>query len=157
MGTETHETGLLRYVYDDGGRSVAGFKGEAPGDCVVRAIAIATRRPYRDIYDDLHARARAFGTDRPSPRMGVQPDVYKRYLAELGWLWTPTMRVGAGCTVHLNGEVYDDAFGGLVYGPALIVRCSRHLVAVTNGEVRDTHDPSRDGTRCVYGYWKAAA
>ena len=21
------------------------------------------------------------------------------------------------------------------------------------GAVRDTYDPSRDGTRCVYGYW----
>lgn len=24
-----------------------------------------------------------------------------------------------------------------------------------DGVIRDTHDPSRDGTRCVYGYWTA--
>lgn len=25
---------------------------------------------------------------------------------------------------------------------------------VHGGMVHDTFDPSRDGTRCVYGYWK---
>lgn len=29
--------------------------------------------------------------------------------------------------------------------------------AVVDGVVRDTHDPSRDGTRCVYGYWREPA
>jgi hypothetical protein len=37
----------------------------------------------------------------------------------------------------------------------LIARCSRHLVAVIDGVIHDTHDSSRDGTRCVYGYWTA--
>lgn len=31
----------MTFVYDDGGRSAAGFKGKT-GDCVTRAIAIAT-------------------------------------------------------------------------------------------------------------------
>lgn len=155
MGTETQETGLLRYVYDDGGRSAAGFKGDAPGDCVARAIAIATRRPYRDVYDDLHQLARGMGAKQPSPRTGVMPDVYSAYLDLLAWEWTPTMGIGTGCTVHLTREVYDHAFGGLVYGAALIAKCSRHLAAVVDGQIRDTYDPSRDGTRCVYGYWKA--
>jgi hypothetical protein len=31
----------MTFVYDDGGRSAAGFKGKT-GDCVTRAIAIGT-------------------------------------------------------------------------------------------------------------------
>lgn len=40
----------MEFVYNDGGRSEAGFKGTT-GDCVCRAIAIATQRPYKEIYD----------------------------------------------------------------------------------------------------------
>lgn len=36
----------------------------------------------------------------------------------------------------------------------LIVRVSGHLVAVINSVIHDTHDPSREGTRCVYGYFR---
>ncbi len=31
----------------------------------------------------------------------------------------------------------------------------RHYTAVIDGVINDTHDPSREGTRCVYGYWVA--
>jgi hypothetical protein len=37
----------------------------------------------------------------------------------------------------------------------LIVSVSKHLVAVIDGVAHDTHDPSRGGTRCVYGYYRA--
>ena len=39
----------MNWVYDDGGRKAAGFRGKA-GDCVTRSIAIATRLPYSDIW-----------------------------------------------------------------------------------------------------------
>lgn len=142
-------------VRTDGGRRRAGFRGEAPGDCVVRAIAIATEAPYREIYDDLFATAKALAErgriprGSASPRDGVSPKVYGPWLAERGWLWTPTMRIGSGCTVHLRR---DELPAG-----RLIVRLSRHLAAVVGGVLYDSHDSSRDGTRCVYGYWTKAA
>ena len=37
---------------DDGGRAAAGYKGYA-GDCVIRSIAIVTKLPYQQIYNDL--------------------------------------------------------------------------------------------------------
>ena len=40
----------MKYIYDDGGRAEAGFKGKT-GDCCCRAIAIATGMPYKDAYD----------------------------------------------------------------------------------------------------------
>lgn len=146
----------LPWTYDDGGRADAGFKGEAPGDCVTRAIAIATGRPYREIYDELFERGRekwrgklvgADFTRKASPRTGASPAVYKPYIKELGGVWTPTMHIGQGCNVHLRqGEMPEDG--------TLIVRLARHLATVVDGELRDTHDCSRRGTRCVYGYWR---
>lgn len=31
---------------------------------------------------------------------------------------------------------------------------SRHACAVMDGVIHDTYEDARDGTRCVYGYWK---
>lgn len=140
---------LDRFVYDDGGRSESGFKGHT-GDCVVRAIAITTRLPYSEVYDALNGlatleRPRGRGK-RSSSRTGVRRPTYERYLFALGAVWTPTMKVGQGCKVHLRA---DELPGG-----RLVVAVSRHLTAVVDGVVRDTHDPSRGGTRCVYGYYR---
>ena len=135
----------MRWVYDDGGRADAGFRGDA-GDCVTRAIAIATGMAYREVYDDLADREAQLGRPR-SARNGVSPKAYKPYLAELGAIWTPTMRIGSGTTVHLRESE-------LPWEPWLIVRLSKHLVAVRQGVVFDTHDPTREGTRAVYGYWR---
>ena len=46
----------MKWVYDDGGRNAAGFRGKA-GDCVARSIAIATRLPYRQVYALLKEQA----------------------------------------------------------------------------------------------------
>lgn len=63
----------------------------------------------------------------------------------IGWKWIPRMQIGQGCTTHLR-------VGELPRG-RLVVTVSRHLAAVIDGIIRDTHNPSRGGTRCVYGYF----
>lgn len=146
------------WQYDDGGRKAAGFRGEA-SDCLVRAIAIAAQMPYRDVYHAVNEEAKGekhrrgklgflAATGRgSSARTGVYRQTADAYLLALGWTWTPTMAIGQGCTVHL-------ADGELPRG-RIIVRVSRHWCAVIDGVIHDTHDPSRGGTRCVYGYWTA--
>jgi hypothetical protein len=143
-----------RYRYDDGGRSAAGYKGTT-GDCVVRSITIATELPYQSIYDALNIEAKAnpipWGRGpkkrilHSSARTGVHRKHYDRFLKDLGWLWTPTMTIGSGCHVHL---LRDELPSG-----RLICRVSKHMVAVIDGVIHDTHDCSRGGTRCVYGYY----
>lgn len=148
----------MDWVYDDGGRAAAGFTGTTD-DCVVRAIAIATGVPYREVYDGLYAEALAnrrymaklqlrYGAQarrHASPRTGVPRRVSDPYLCALGWRWVPTMQIGSGCTVHLRSEELP--------GGALIVSVSKHVTAVIDGAIHDIYDPSRNGTRCVYGYW----
>jgi hypothetical protein len=131
----------MDFTYDDGGRRAAGYAGDT-GDCVTRAVAIATGLPYQTVYAEFFERA------GESPRKGVARKVYEPYLKELGWEWTPTMGIGTGCTVHLREEELP--------GGNIIVRLSKHVCAVIGGVIHDTYDPSRDGTRCVYGYFQGA-
>ena len=134
---------MTKIVITDGGRADAGFRGQA-GDCVVRATAIATGRPYREVYDEL-AKAQGEVTGVKSARNGIDKKVYKSYFDRQGFEWTPTMKIGQGTTVHLRADE-------LPMG-RLLVSVSGHLVAVIDGVIYDNHDPSRNGTRAVYGYW----
>jgi len=146
----------LPWIENDGGRKAAGFKGDA-GDCLCRAAAIVTGRSYREVYDlinelaerERYARGRlgmmAATGRKSSARTGVYKATGRDVLESLGLRWTPTMTIGAGCRVHL-------APGELPAG-RLVVQVSKHWTAVIDGVVYDTHDPSRDGSRCVYGYW----
>lgn len=139
----------MRWVYDDGGRAAAGYKGSA-NDCVVRAIAIATGRPYQEVYDALNELAKSERRGKrkkgiSSAREGIYPQTTRKYMKQIGWYWTPTMEIGTGCRVHLKVDE-------LPKGRA-VVKVSKHVVAVIDGVMHDTHEPSRNGTRCVYGYW----
>ena len=137
----------MAWVYDDGGRAAAGFRGQA-GDCVTRSIAIAGQMDYRAVYDELNERTKPLRQKgkRSGARTGVPRKVIRSYLADYDWVWTPTMFIGSGCRVHLRADELPTG--------RLIANCSGHLVAVIDGVVHDTHDPSREGTRCVYGYWQ---
>ena len=138
----------MDFAYNDGGRAAASYKGRA-GDCVVRAIAIATQKPYEEVYDAINAFAlaeRVRRGRRSSARSGVGRTTYERYLKQLGWDWVATMQVGSGCRVHLRAEELPRG--------RLVVRLSRHLTAVIDGAIHDIYNPDRRGSRCVYGYFK---
>ncbi len=146
----------LKFIFDDGGRAEAGYKGEA-GDCVVRSIAIVTGLSYQKIYNDLFKAnekfrstsrtklARSLKKKNDSPRSGTHRVVLKKYLNQLGFQWTPTMFIGKGCAVHLKKKELPSG--------TLLVSCSKHITVVKDGALHDTHDCTRNGTRCVYGYW----
>ena len=141
------------FVYNDGGREAAGYKGRA-GDCVCRAVAIAAQLPYQEVYNRL---AEGNASQRKSKRTGKQPRSarngiyttrkwFNDYMRELGFVWTPTMQIGSGCQVHLKADELPSG--------RLVCNVSRHSVAVIDGVINDTYDCSREGTRCVYGYWR---
>ena len=172
----------MKYIYNDGGRSAAGYTGKC-GDCVARAVAIATEQPYEQVYRALaginqNYRGRGRCSGKQSARNGVMVKsvAFKRYMQNLGWVWTPTMFIGSGCRVHLED-------GELPMG-RLVVAVSKHYCAVIDGVINDTHNPSERGVtiyppgtpdgalpdgakwlengngwayqpgRCVYGYWR---
>jgi hypothetical protein len=149
---ETSAIGLLKImkiIITDGGRVGAGYKAKDSGDCVCRAISIATQKDYQEVYDSLNYLAKSErprkGKKRSSSNTGVYKQTIKKYMQSIGWTWVPTMTVGSGCKVHLKKEELPTG--------RLVVSVSKHLVAVVDGVIYDNHDPSRGGTRCVYGYW----
>lgn len=152
--------GHIRHKYNDGGRRDAGYKGDS-GDCVVRAIAIATGLPYKEIYAELFKRTVSHAKNRRdkyakelrsarrselSPRTGVHRKVYEPYLESLGWKWVATSGIGRGCKMRLTASE-------LPVG-TVILRVSQHLTCTLDGVLNDTYDCSRGGTRMVYGYYR---
>jgi hypothetical protein len=140
----------LPWVFDDGGRAAAGYKGST-GDCVCRGIAIVTGLEYQTVYDliiEYAARERPSSRKaRSHPRTGVHKATIRRIMADLGWEWVPTMQIGSGTTVHVRpGELPESG--------RYLLNLSRHNCALVDGVIRDNHDPSRDGTRAVYGFWR---
>ena len=168
------------FMRDDGGRTGAGFKGIA-GDCVARAVAIASERPYAEVYAALSA---GQGSQRASKRtkrrtasarngVNTTRKWFKDYMVGLGFAWVPTMAIGAGCRVHLDAAELPEG--------RLVVVVSGHYTTMIDGVIHDTYDPRREGAwysepdtgqalkagqtrningvwtqsggRCVYGYW----
>ena len=168
--------GRVGFQFNDGGRAAAGYRGKR-SDCVVRAIAIAhfgadqiqwvcasgrltqSATAYNAAYDLLKAAAkkerartrkcRKSGERRVVAKSSISTGVWnpttRRILTDLGWKWNPTMGIGGGCTTHLRADELPSG--------RLIVAVSRHVCAVIDGIVHDTHCDDRDGTRCVYGFW----
>lgn len=133
------------FVRDDGGRAAAGFKGSAR-DCVARSVAIASGRPYAEVYAAL---ARGTGEQRASKNTGrraasarngvfTRRKWFKDYMASIGFKWTPTMQIGSGCTVHLNAAELPKG--------RLVVAVSKHYTAMIDGVIHDTFDPRERGT-----------
>lgn len=160
-----------QFNYNDGGRKDAGYKGST-GDCVCRAICIATGKPYKEVYEAL---ANGNATQRKGKREGGKAGVktaargintkrkwFADYMASLGFVWTPTMFVGQGCKVHLCADELPKG--------NLVVNVSKHFTAVIDGVINDIYNPQRGGgswmktengittrgttaERCVYGYY----
>jgi hypothetical protein len=140
------------FIFNDGGRAEAGYKGQT-GDCVCRSICIVTGKPYDEVYQAL---AEGNFTQRKSKHskkgkktaangINTKRKWFNEYMLSLGFKWVPTMFVGVGCKMHLKKEELPTG--------KIICNVSKHFVAVVDGVINDIYDCSREGTRCVYGYY----
>ena len=159
---------MTDFKYNDGGRELSKYKGKT-GDCVTRAIAIATAKPYQEVYNDLAKWAEDYSLTRndrvakamrkaksgslrsTSPRNGVYKEVYKPYLESLGWEWITCNKIGQSEKVHLDASELPKG--------RLICSVSRHLTTMIDGVINDTYNPQRKhrgypNERMVYGYYR---
>ena len=133
----------MQWTYNDGGRSKY-YKGHT-GDCVCRAIAIANKMDYKDVYDLINKYSKEEESNSHA-RTGVSKDIVHKILTDLGWSWVPTMRFGVGCKTHLKEDE-------LPKNQTIIARLSKHITCIVDSVIHDTYDCSRNSTRCVYGYY----
>ena len=155
----------LEFIYDDGGAVEAGHDlDELIGDCVTRAIAIATGTPYDGVLAVLRERnldwlkrrkadryqdATLTVEQRACPKRTGWKAVFRKYLtSELGWTWTPCMSIGQrGRRTRLKA--------GELPGGRLIVEIKGHTCAVIDGVVHDTHMSALGAV--VLGYYEPPA
>ncbi len=150
----------MEFVISDGGRKAAGFKGDC-GDSLVRAIAIAARRPYAEVYKECSLmNANYSKTNLPkwrfagvrTARYGVCTDhaQFRDYMKNMEFVWYPPRRWGKACKLYLDDT--DIPMG------RLIITLSRYWMAVDNGIIFDAWDPHNFSSRWpkprVYGWWK---
>lgn len=130
---------IIGYILDDGGRAAAGFKGDV-GDCVVRAIAILTRIPYRDVYRRMATAMNQAGyaasgdNHRQKPRPGLPPRLSVRRIRNLVRTSCGLRRGNPGRGPH---PTYTEAWP--LHGDCL-VGTARHISAIVDGNLRDTGD-----------------
>lgn len=138
----------MKFKYNDGGRADAGFKGTT-GDCGIRALAIVSGLPYKEIYEVInlyaHDERPRKGTKRSNSRTGIWRKTLNKFAESIDLKWTSCMGIGTGCKVHLKEDDLPDG--------KIICRVSKHYVAVVDKVIHDIFDCSRNETRCVYGYW----
>ena len=125
---------MMDFYETDGGRICRTFKG----DCVIRSISVALRKPYREVFEDLMA----LGLE-----MGAYPNhdaVWIRYVESKGMVKHRPPRDENGKLIKLRQWDFQ--------GRA-VVPSSRHVTAVGGGTVIDTWDCRY---RPVNSYWVAA-
>lgn len=146
------------FIYNDGGRKAAGYKGN-PGDCVIRAIAIAADMPYNDVYEGMRQRNKQYRDSHnnkvsrqlkkrgTSPRNGNYKEVYEPYILELGFTWVPLSGIG------MSDDKRTKLGRDKMPNGTVILRLGKHLCACIDGVVHDKFNPAENSTRQVYGYW----
>ena len=155
----------LDFRFHDGGRSNY-FKGEA-GDCVVRAIAIATNTDYKVVYDELFQINKDYVAKKNTklskqmksranqkggtPRNGNYKKIYHDYLINKGWKWVSLRKFGSKERTKLDQ---------LTHLKNIIVAVNKHLMCMKDGIVYDTWDSrwsywfEKKSARTANGYYE---
>lgn len=138
-------TSGLTLRINDGGRSNY-FRATSVGDCAIRAVAIGMQKDYKEVYDAFTKLNKG-----QSCRNGTPKNVDSKYLKQNGWKPIPNiMAKGTGILYHLN---YWDLQDLIKHYPRMIIQVSKHLTTIVNGELNDTYDCTRQGTRGIYKIW----
>lgn len=141
-------------VHTDGGRQHNNSYSGTAGDCVPRAIAIATGMPYSQVYSRLQNLTNIHNNTSNNNlsrccEYGTDAKIYHPYLESMGWRYNPGSRLSFGSSQLQQGTVM------------VLIRFHRsgenHLFTMTNGVAYDTFSPYQRGQQegyNIYGYYK---
>jgi len=130
----------MKFIKDFGGREKyfpTKLKKDLAGDCVIRAIAIATGLDYKVVWVRMFEIGAEIGR---MPNSWVTVDLY---LDALGWKKCKPFRKS-------NGRKYKLKDVPISPDRAYLFRTSKHLTAVVNGELRDVWNC---GAWCANSYY----
>ncbi len=132
-----------KWIWHDGGRAGAGFVGST-GDCVVRAITIATGKEYREVYETVHS------TTGESPRQGASTLFCEKFLGDLGF---ECVKCDSPTKLKFMGDLRGNVV--LLFSPDENSRKRGHLCTMIDGTIYDTWDPQHENGYVVDRYWLA--
>lgn len=130
----------MKFTKDHGGRShyfPTKLKKDLTGDCVVRAIAIATNQDYMYIMKELFRIGLEIG------HMPNNPRTYEKYLDSIGWVKNKPFRKS-------NKKKYQVKNLPIKSGTSYIIHTTSHLTAIVGGVLRDTWNC---GAWCANSYY----
>jgi hypothetical protein len=132
--TDPHISGL---AYAEHNVRPEGVK--AKGDCVTRAIVMATGLDYQEVWDELTRRKQGPGNKRGTASSGMPHVVSCEYLKELGWTYVSFDQGEKFTYENLPEEC--------------IVNLPGHYTYVKRGIVYDTYDCRGKRRRKLEGYY----
>ena len=128
----------MKYIYSDGGRAEAGYRGTS--DCGIRAVSIACDMAYKDARKLLQVHARKGKQGNGSISAGIYREDMDAALKSIGWVWVSAPKFSG------RKARYHDLPATGIY----IVRMAHHYAAVVHGDLYDAWNSSE---KMVYGYW----
>lgn len=118
----------MQFVKNDGGRSKyypSTLKKDQAGDCIIRAISIASNEDYMKVWNDLFK----LGTE-----IGQLPNAWKTlsiYLSNNGWVEHKPFRDSKNRKMKIKNIPFDKS-------ERYLMRTTSHLTAIVNGELHDS-------------------
>lgn len=116
-------------------------KNKRTGDCVVRAISLATNQSWDEVLTGL------FHLSLKYKQMLDCPELYDKYLKSLGYIKQPMIRKFDG--TKYTGEEFCQLNTNNDY-PIIIHIGSHHLSCIYDGRIWDTWNCSK---YCVGNFW----
>jgi hypothetical protein len=126
----------MKYKFHDGGRSNTAFRKKTDlGDCVVRALTLATNLDYTLVWHELCDIAKLTG------RYPNEKETYEMFLFKYEWVKQKTPRDKNKKLISIMRWDYKGA---------AVISTSSHLVYVNNKTIFDTWDCR---TSKIYNYY----
>lgn len=132
-------------------------KGIKAGDCVIRAIALATDQTWDDVYNNLCQ------LGLKMKRVPNEKKVYEKYLEQLGWIKHKQPRAynyedghSSSMSKYTINELIDKLDGDkLISGgcPHIVVSVANHLTCLEDNHGYQIMDTWNCGNKYVCNYW----
>ena len=109
------------------------------GDCVIRALCLATGKTWEQTYTELFNIAMNLKT------VAIGDETYKEFLKQNGFIHCGGWRAERGCKRLTAGEMAKRATG------IVVLTVSNHMTVVIDNKIHDIWDCSR---KAVCRYWR---
>lgn len=124
-------------------------KNRKTGDCVIRALTVATGKPYEEVYKEL------FDISLKTGYILNEKRVEDKLLEKYGFVKHKQPRKSDGRKFTI-GEI-DGLVSGLYFSnpaPVVVIRCAHHLTVVVGDRLVDTWDCRG---KCISNYYTISA